>query len=95
MSIVKQYPVADLAPKLVTIATSVERLDNEGQVCCTRRCLLILTSNADGPRNAASRPVDRIALHTMTELDDKCIHQATAYVDIDIERGWFPLPKTF
>ena len=24
-----------------------------------------------------------IALHTMTELDVECIHQATAFVDID------------
>jgi len=37
----------------------------------------MLMCNADGPRNAASRPVDHIALHTMTELDVECIHHAT------------------
>jgi len=29
-------------------------------------------------RDAASRPIDHIALHAMTELDIECIHQATA-----------------
>jgi len=43
----------------------------------------MISANADGPRNAASRPIDRIALHTMTDLDVECIHQATASVDID------------
>jgi len=36
------------------------------------RLILLLTSisaDADGPRDAASRPIDHIALHTMTELD--------------------------
>jgi len=31
----------------------------------------------------ASRPIDHMVLHTMTELDVECIHQATASVDID------------
>jgi len=28
-------------------------------------------------------PIDHIMLHTTTELDVECIHQATAFVDID------------
>jgi len=43
----------------------------------------VISANADGPRNAASRPIDDIALHTMTKLDVECIYQATAFVDID------------
>jgi len=42
-----------------------------------------VSANADGPRDAASRPIDHIALHTMTELDVECIHQASAFIDID------------
>jgi len=34
----------------------------------------VISANADGPRDAASRPIDHIALHTMTELDDECIY---------------------
>jgi len=44
----------------------------------------VIFANADGPRDAASRPIDHIALHTVTELKVECIHQATAFVDIDI-----------
>ena len=42
-----------------------------------------ISANADGPRDAASRPIDHIALHAVTQVDVKCIHQATAFVDID------------
>jgi len=42
-----------------------------------------MSANADGPRDAASRPIDHIVLYTMTELDVECIHQATTSVDID------------
>jgi len=35
-------------------------------------------------RTTLPRPInDHVALHTMIELDVKCIHQATAPVDID------------
>ena len=43
----------------------------------------VMSANADGPRDAASRPIDHVALHTVTELDVECIHQATESVDID------------
>jgi len=39
--------------------------------------------NADRPRDAASCPIDHIALYTVTELDVECIYQGTASVDID------------
>jgi len=45
--------------------------------------LIGLCANVDGLHDAASHPIDHIALHTMTELDVECIHQATAFVDID------------
>jgi len=40
-----------------------------------------ISADADGPHDAASRPVDHIALHT--QLDDECDHHATASVDIE------------
>jgi len=43
----------------------------------------VISANVNGARDAASRPIDHIALHTMTELDVKCIHQEIASVDID------------
>ena len=39
-----------------------------------------MAANADGPRDAASRPIDHIVLHTVTEPDAECIHQATVVV---------------
>jgi len=42
-----------------------------------------ISANADRPRDATSCPIDHIALHTMTDLDVECIHQATTFVDID------------
>ena len=32
----------------------------------------VISANADGPRDAASRPIDHIALYTMAELDVEC-----------------------
>jgi len=46
-------------------------------------CEQVLSANADGPRDAASHPINHIAFLAMTELDVECIHQATASVDID------------
>jgi len=43
----------------------------------------VISANADGACNAASRPIDHIALHTMTELDVECFHQAIAFLAID------------
>jgi len=43
----------------------------------------VISANIYGLRDAASRPVDHITLHTMTELDIECIHLATAFVDTD------------
>jgi len=40
----------------------------------------VTSANANGPRDAASCPIDHIALHTVTELDVECVHQATASV---------------
>jgi len=31
----------------------------------THRCITTISANADGPRDAASRPIDHIALHTV------------------------------
>jgi len=35
----------------------------------------VISANAKGPRDATSHPIDHIALHTATDLDDQCIHQ--------------------
>ena len=43
----------------------------------------VISANTDGPRDAASRANDHLTLHTMTQLDIECIHQATASVSID------------
>jgi len=43
----------------------------------------LLFANSDGPHDAVSCPIDHIAMHTVTELDVECIHQATAFVNID------------
>jgi len=57
-----------------SLATTCRRLPGNKQV---------ISADADGPRDAASRPIDHIALHILTQLDVQCIHQATASVDID------------
>ena len=45
----------------------------------------VISANADGlQRNAASRPVDHIALHTITGLDVAFIYEATLYLPIMI-----------
>jgi len=43
----------------------------------------VISANADGPHDGASRPIDHIMLQTMTKLEVECIHQVTASVDID------------
>jgi len=37
-----------------------------------------ISANADGSRDAASRQIDHIALHSVTELDVECDHQTTS-----------------
>jgi len=42
-----------------------------------------ISANADGQPDAASSPTDHIVLYTVTELEVKRVHQATASVDIE------------
>ena len=46
-----------------------------------RRRYQVISANADKPHDAASCQIKHIVLHTMTELEVECIHQA--YVNID------------
>jgi len=42
-----------------------------------------ISANADGPHDAASCPIDHIVLHTVPEMDVKCIDQVTSSNDIE------------